>query len=1028
MARKGESAGGDRPKKDRPRRKEAGERAIERSPVKSKAPELAPTEPAVDGEPQPEKLSQPQDRTLGDEEKSFLVVGLGASAGGLEAITDLLSALPATPGIAFVFIQHLDPHHKSSLTEILSRTAKMPVVEIIDALAIQPNHFYVTPSNKDVAILHGILHLMSRPDMPGRHLPVDYFFRALAQDMGNRAVGVVLSGTGSDGTAGLREIRAEGGITVAQSPETSKYSGMPQSAVSTGEVDFVLPVKAIAHELVRLSNHPRARMAPRRRPAHAILDSTDALQKIFVLLRKSSGVDFSHYKQSTVERRLSRRMLLHKIESLVQYVKFLEQNPAEVGALFEDMLVHVTGFFRDPKVFDTLKQKVLPRIFEQKAPEAVLRVWVPASSTGEEPYSLAITLLEYMNENELNSTVQIFATDISNSAIECARQGKYLEDIAQDVSPERLRRYFVKTSSGYQISKAIRDMCVFARQNVAKDPPFSSLDLLSCRNLLIYMDPTFQRRIVPTFHYALKPTGFLMLGQAETVGSFSDLFSMVDRVHKIYVKKPGTVRVPLEVDGGFIPRVNTPDKPLPFPPPSELSLERLADRVAIARYSPPGVVINAEMEIVQFRGQTGKFLEPAPGTASWNLMKMAREGLSLDLRAAVHKAGKKKAPARAEGLRARFNGHEITVNIEVIPLPVSQAEEQYFLVLFEEAAPPARAPKEPPASGRGPATEQAKEVQRLRAELAQTKETLQHIIEEHETTNEELRAANEEIQSANEELQSTNEELETAKEELQSTNEELTTLNTELENQNLELNQAIDDFSNLHNSVNIPVVLLGGDLRIRAFTPPAERSLKLIPADSGRPIRELRLGIEIEDLEHKVTEVIETLNTREEEVRAHDGTWYLMRIRPYRTVDNKISGAVLALIDIHERKVAEEKLLAAQVFAESVVATVRGPLIVLDSEMHVKSANPAFYRAFRESPAQTEGRLFYDLGNRQWDIPRLRELLTRVIPKDGVVDDFEVEHEFPQIGHRKMLLNARRINQGPGRQELILLGFEDVKG
>jgi two-component system CheB/CheR fusion protein len=957
----------------------------------------------------------------------FPIVGIGASAGGLEALTELLEKLPADLGAALVFVQHLDPRHKSNLVEILGRVTRMRVTEISDGARLEPNCLYVMPPDRDVAVLHGVLHLMSRSGGSELHLPIDYFFRSLAQDQGNCAVGVVLSGTGSDGSSGLRAIKAEGGITFAQQPESAKYNGMPLSAAATGQVDFVLKPKDIAAELVAITRHPYIE-GRRQQANHTLFDSPDALQKIFIVLRKATGVDFAHYKQSTVERRLSRRMALHKVESVRQYLRFLEATPGEVSALFEDMLINVTAFFREAEAFETLKAQVFPRIFENRLEEAPVRVWIPACSTGEEAYSIAIALVEYMQKHDLTRTVQIFATDVSDAAIERARSGKYLDEIAETVSPERLRRFFVKNGVGYQVAKAIRDLCVFAKQNVTKDPPFSNLDLLSCRNLLIYMGPVFQKRIIPTFHYALKPNGFLMLGQSETIGSFADLFSLIDRVHKIYAKKVTAVRLPLEFGTADF-RIR-PEGPLlkatPQRSTGEVDLQREADRLVLNQYAPPGVIVNGEMEILHFRGQTGQFLAPAPGAATLNLLKMAREGLALDLRAAIHKAGKKNQPVRKEGLQCRSNGGMLELSIEVIPIHESGADETYFLVLFEQARPAAGPGKAAAGKPSAAHKEVEQEAQRLREELAQTKETLQHIIEEHETTNEELRAANEEIQSANEELQSTNEELETAKEELQSTNEELTTLNGELESQNLELNQAVDDFNNLHNSVNIPVVLLGTDLRIRTFTPPAERSLRLIPADSGRPINELKLGIEVADLERKVLDVIQTLNTCEEEVRAYDGHWYVMRIRPYRTNDNKITGAVLALIDVHERKIAEHQLSNARILAESVLATVREPLLVLSGDLHVKMATAAFYRTFRVSPLETEGRPVYSLGNGQWNIPALRQFLERVIPHDSTLEDFEVEHEFPGIGRRRIRLNARRIDQTGEQPPLILLALEDM--
>lgn len=961
---------------------------------------------------------------------SLPVVGVGASAGGLEAFTELLKHLPANTGMAFVFIQHMDPRHKSSLAEILARSTHMSIAEATDGVRLEADQIYVTPPNMEMAVLHGVLHLMPRPESPARHMPIDSFFRSLAEDQGNKAIGVILSGTGSDGALGLGTIKAESGITFAQDQESAKYGGMPSAAVAAGHVDFTLPPAGIAQELALIGRHPHIEGIIVRQADQGI-DAPEALQKIFILLRRASGVDFTYYKQNTVERRISRRMALHKIESIDRYVKYLQETPGEVDALFEDMLINVTGFFRDRELFDVFKQKVFPRIIENKPPDAPIRVWVPGCSTGEEGYSIAIALLEYLGENDLQSPIQFFATDVSDVAIEKAREGRYPENIAADVSPERLRRFFVGSEDGYQISKTIRDMCVFAKHNVVKDPPFSKIDLLSCRNLLIYLGPELQKRVIPAFHYALKPAGCLILGTSETIGGFSDLFSLFEKKYKLYSKKPTAARLP--VDFGTTDLAPGPEPVAKRPPPvawSRLDLQREADRIVLSKYEPGGVVINEQMEILQFRGHTGRYLEAAPGEASFSLLKMGREGLLLDLRASIHKARKENAAVRKEGLRIAHNGQLLEVNIEVIPIGPFESEELHFLILFEEvpAGPPE--PKEPRVAksrkketGATPAN---REVERLRSELAGTKETLQAIIEEHESSNEELRAANEEIQSSNEELQSTNEELETAKEELQSTNEELTTLNEELENRNLELNQAINDLDNLLNTVNIPIVMLGRDLRIRTFTPLAEKVLKLIPADTGRPISELKLGIQVPDLEQQVLRVIETLNAQEIEVRAEDGCWYSIRIRPYRTSDDKIDGAVMAVVDITERKRAEEAVRDAEAYAQSIVATVRQPLVVLDGELRVVSANRAFYENFHVKPRDTENQLIFELGNRQWAIPKLRTLLEEIIPENTEFHDFQVEHDFPEIGYKQLLVNARRIDQEGDRAQLILLAIEEV--
>ena len=979
------------------------------------------------GENDRDKSSQETQESPGKNspESALTVVGIGASAGGLEAFTELLEHLPTDTGMAFVLLQHLDPRHKSSLPEILARSTQMSVDEVRDGMPLQRNRIYVAPSNTELGLINGALHLLPRPESSARHMPIDSFFRALAEDQGPKAVGVVLSGTGSDGALGLRDIKATGGVTMVQDQESAKYGGMPAAAADVDEPDVVLPPKGIAQELARIHEH-----RPGRADADAVLAGADALQKVFLLLRRATGVDFTHYKRTTIERRIARRMLLQKTEKLDHYVRYLQETPAEVQRLFHDMLITVTSFFRDPETFEALKQQVFPRIVEDRSAEAPIRIWVPACSTGEEVYSIAMAITEYLAAYDAHAAVQIFATDVSEEALERARFGKYPENIAHDVSPQRLRRFFQPVGGGYQINKTIRDMCVFARQNVVKDPPFSRIDLVSCRNLLIYLGRELQHRVVPALHYSLNPGGFLMLGTSETIGGFPELFSLVDKKQKIYKKKTAVNRPPLSFGGPeFGNRPEPAARKRPEAPRTAADLQRAADRYVLEKFAPSGVVVDEDMQILQFRGEAGRFLTPAPGDASLNLLKMAREGLLIDLRAAIHQASKQRVTIEKQGLRVKYDSHFLNVDLEVIPLGPKEADQTHFLVLFHERAAMPASEKAPPT--KPPTKDEAKdeaqrELAHLREELASTKRTLQTIIEEYEATNEELRGANEEIQSGNEELQSTNEELETAKEELQSTNEELTTLNEELENRNDELNLALNDVRNLLSSVDISIVMLDRELRIRMFTPVAEKVLGLRSGDVGRSVTELNLGIQVDRLQQQVEEVLDRLETKETAITTRNGSVYLMRTRPYRSVDDRIDGAVVALVDITEREATQQALEEARVYAESIVDAVREPLIVLDGNLRVVSANPAFYRTFHVERDATEGRLIYELGNGQWDIPPLRTLLEEIIPRDAKFDDFEVEHEFPEIGHRKMVLNARRIDQGAGRKQLILLAMEDV--
>jgi len=953
------------------------------------------------------------------------VVGIGASAGGLEAFRQLLEHLPTDTGMAFVLVSHLDPTHKSILTELLARRTKLPVTEVSDGMRVEPNNVYVLPPNTSMAIAEGILHLQPREEgRAGRH-PIDYFLRTLAEDQTHRAIGVILSGTDSDGTLGLEAIKSEGGITFAQDAKSAKYDGMPRSATAAGHVDFVLTPEGIAKELARISRHPFVNPIPSKSAEEEASAGRNGFRKILTLLQKSKGVDFTDYKANTLNRRITRRMVLNKSESPEAYAKFMRENAAEVEALYQDILINVTSFFRNPETFAVLKEKIFPQIAEQHTSDEPIRIWTLGCSTGEEAYSIAMSFAEFAADQAEHLPVQIFATDLSDRGIEKARAGLYPRDITQDVSPERLRRFFTEADGGYRISKPLRDMVVFARQNVISDPPFSRLDLISCRNLLIYLEPVLQKHVLPILHYALKPTGVLWLGSSETPGSSSDLFAPEDRKHRFYHKKPASARVQFHSAPASAARKGPGQKTnyLNEQLRTEHDAQKEADRILLMRFSPAGVVINAEMEILQFRGSTGAYLEPPVGKATLNLLKMAREGLMLPLRAAIQKAKKDDLTIRKEDVRVNYNGDSREITLEVIPIKDLTATERCFLVLFEPVAEinrhkrlAGRQKAEAP-SGKGTDKQQTEIVQaaRLQEELSVTREYMQSLIEQHEATNEELQSANEEIQSSNEELQSINEELETAKEELESGNEELTTLNDELHNRNQELATLNDDLSNLFGTVNLPILMLGRDLRIRRFTPQAEKVLSLIATDVGRPVSDFQRNINVPDLEELIVEVIDTVSVREREVQDRNGHWYLMQVRPYRSL-NKIDGAVVVLVDIDDLKN----------YSQAIVETIREPLIVLDERLQVRTANQAFYQKFQVTPEQTENKFIYDLGNSQWNIPALRRLLEDLLPQNNQFQDFEVEHEFDQIGHRTMLLNARRLELKGGRSQLILLAIEDI--
>jgi two-component system CheB/CheR fusion protein len=945
----------------------------------------------------------------------------------LEAVTHLLKALPPDFGMAVVLIQHLDPTHESAMAVLLSRATLMPVVEARHRLKVEPGHVYVIPPNKKMGISGGVLRVMARD--ADRRLPsaVDFFFHELAVDSGARAIGIILSGTGVDGTHGIQEIKSAGGVTFAQDESSAKCSGMPVSASSTGCVDHVLSPEAIAAELVRMEKAQSSVLAIGDESGLTPAES-DYFMQICSLVRAYSGVDFTQYKPTTIRRRVSRRMAMQKKETLKEYVGFLRKNSAEVEALFQDILIFVSGFFRDPKMFDVLKKKVFPQLCKNRREDLPIRMWVAGCSTGEEVYSLAIALLEFMEKRSEHFDIQIFGSDINEKILARARAGVYPDTIVEDVSPERLSRYFTKTAAGYRISKAIRNRCIFARQDVTRDPPFSNIDLISCRNVMIYFDAVLQKKVIPIFHYALRPQGFLVLGMAESIGCYSELFSILDARHRVYIRTASAARmavVPSGFASGSAPVSSlhqVVSRQVAEPMLSEV--RKQADAIIISKFCPSGVVVNSSMQILQFRGQTGPFLENTPGDASLNLLKMARQGLAVELRPLISRAVKLKRAVEEVGVQVRENGRVLSVDLKVIPFSVPPGAELFFMILFTE-----KSSKVLPAVRKGRASHASpleRELEQLRDEISASKLSLQTIIEEQEATNEELRAASEEALSSNEELQSTNEELETAKEELQSTNEELTTLNEELQNRNLELHQLSDDLINLFSSVDIPIVILGADLRIRRFTPKARKVLNIIPSDVGRPISDLKSNLVIDDLQGMIDDVLESLTAGEHEVQDAEGRWHVLRIRPYKTMDNRIDGVVLTLLDVDALKRSLAEAQEARQFAEAVIATVREPLLVLDSTLNVKMVNRSFCEFFRTRSQDTENKSIYELGNGQWDLPALRELLEKLLPTRSPFEGFRVEYEFPEIGKKELLLNARSMT-APGHQnQWILLAMEDI--
>ena len=951
----------------------------------------------------------------------FAIVGLGASAGGLEAFEQFFSQMPPKSGLAFVLVSHLDPGHVSILTEILQRSTAMPVLEAQDQMVVVPDTVYVIPPNRDMAIFRGALQLSVPEEPRGQRMPIDAFLRSLAEDQGERAVGIVLSGTGTDGSLGLRAILGAGGVTLVQEPGTAKYDGMPSSAIKAGYATHVLPVEKMPAALiagVRMHVvHPDAHLSSTQVPP-------GGMNRLLSLLRTATGHDFSLYKKSTIGRRIERRMAQHELTDVEVYSRYLKEHPAEAQALVKELLINVTSFFRDPEAFVVLKQEILPQLFADKPEDYVFRVWVAGCASGEEAYSIAMLLREFMDESEREFKVQIYATDLDDDAIAVARAGLYPPNVAADLSPERLRRFFVKEDAGYRIKKAVREMVVFAIQNVIKDPPFTKLDLASCRNLMIYLEPELQDRLIPAFHYALKPGGVLFLSPSESIGRHPELFSPLSRKWKIYraVHSATAARALMAGDFSWATTAGARGTKEATARVKESNLAELTRRMLLQTYAPASVVVDAKGNILYVHGETGKYLRPAPGQASLNVVDMAREGLQQELRPALSAAASHGAPTLGRRASVKTNGERQTVSFSVRPLPDAETNPGLLLLSFQDL------PQEAASSRRGrrAGSAEVERIAELERDLAATRENLQANIEEHQASSEELKSTNEELQSTNEELQSTNEEMETSKEELQSVNEELITVNSELQAKIEQLAGMQNDMKNLLDSINIGTVFLDRQLIIRRFTREAAKLYRLVATDVGRPLADIKSNLDGDALIGEAQTVLDSLQPCEREVTAPDGACYLLRIQPYRTLDNIIDGVVLTFTDISQRVVAETAAQKARHLAESIVATVREPLVVLDGDMKVVSASRSFYRYFRTAPEQTVGRSIYDLGDGQWNIPALRELLETILPRDQSFEGFVIERDFPLIGHSKMLLNARRLVGDDGEKPLLLLAMEAV--
>jgi excisionase family DNA binding protein len=839
---------------------------------------------------------------------SFPIVGVGASAGGLEALEQFLRPLPDKCGMAFVVVQHLDPTHKGMMAELLQRSTPMKVTQVKDRQKVEPNHVYVIPPNKDLSILRGVLHLLDQATPRGLRLPIDFFFRSLAEDLKERSIGVILSGMGSDGTLGARAIKEQAGVVFVQALTSAKFDAMPRSVIDAGLADIVAPAEELATKAVAYLAH--VPLATRVEPGLAS-KTQSAIEKVCVLLRDQTGHDFSEYKRSTVYRRIERRMALHQLDSIASYVRYLSESPQEAQLLFKELLIGVTSFFRDPAAWEHLRQKVIPALIEERPAGGVLRAWVPGCSTGEEAYSLAIVFKEALAQVKpaKSYSLQVFATDLDADAIEKARQGVFPANIAGDVSEERLRRFFIKGEHGYQVGKAIRETVIFAPQNLIMDPPFTKLDLLSCRNLLIYLSPELQKRLLPLFHYSLNPGGVLFLGSAETVGAFTDLFAPFEGKTRLYRRLDAAARaepvtLPVSFFHGRPAAVERPSAQ-PSAPPAH-NLQTFADQLLLKRYAPAAVLTTDKGDILYVSGRTGKYLEPAAGKANWNIYAMAREGLRYELGAAFQKALREKRPVTHPGAKVGTNGGEQAVDITVEPIHEPAALQGLVMVMFADVTTHPEA--KPSAKARRTSSPASVALAQSEQELRQTREELQSTREEMQTSQEELKSANEELQSTNEELQSGNEELTTSREEMQSLNEELQTLNHELQSKVDELTRMNNDMRNLLESTDIATLFLDDALNVRRFTSPITKIIKLIPSDVGRPLMDLSSDLIYPDLPGDAHDVLRTLNSKEKAIATNDGRWFTVRVMPYRTVDDRIDGVVITFIDITTAKTLEAKL------------------------------------------------------------------------------------------------------------------------
>lgn len=959
---------------------------------------------------------------------NILYVGLGASAGGLDALEKFLSNIPEKSGMAFIIVQHMDPTHKSGLVDILSRYTELKVEEVEDGVEVIEDHVYIIPPNKDLGILDGKLQLLEPFEPHGLRMPINYFFTTLAQDQEERSVGIIFSGFGSDGSIGLKAIKAHGGISIAQEPSTAGSDGMPNSAISTGHVDIVLAPEEMPKKLLSYKNSSG-------KIIKKILSTEDetehALMKIFILIRNRTGYDFSKYKKSTIYRRVGRRMNIHQIEEMSHYLRYLQENPHEIDLLFKEFLINVTNFFRDSEAFESFKKVVLKYIIDKKSELDILRIWVPGCSSGEEVYSIAIIIQEILEETNKHLEVQIFGTDLDINSIKTARTGTYSDIITNDISPERLKKFFYKQENVYTIKNNVRDTVVFANHSVLKDPPFTNLDILSCRNLLIYLETDAQDKVLSKFNYSLNKDGILFLGPSENIGEFIDTFTVLDKKWKIFrsIKSNGSrfdfvknQTFPIEKDN-FAYDSSKLDLKDAKPGTSGMNITDMVEKNLVEIFAPPSAIINHLGDILYIHGRLGKYLEPSPGKARMNILEMANESIKLGLSSAIGNAISNNKETVYESLKIDDEPDKNFVKLTVRPLNMPETAQDLFIVSFE---PSVSEDEDDDKITLDPLSKSSEHIKALENKLKMTTERLNSTIEEMTTSNEELKSANEELQSMNEESQSTNEELETSKEELQSINEELTTVNNELQLKIDELSTVNDDMTNLFNSTEIATIFVDNDINIRRFTEEATKLIKLIESDVGRPLSDITSQINYPELIDDINQVIKKVAFKEKEVNTSKGEWYKVRIMPYKTSKNVIDGATITFVDISNVKNIQEKMQSALDYAEDIINTVKEPLLILDQKLTVTSANKSFYETFKLKKSDIKGVKLDKINGGNWNIPSLLEKLEVTVNENSDIKNFKFHNKFHDVGYKKLVLNSRKIYRGDIDTELILLSMHTI--